>query len=240
MALPVTAAFALHASSPTISAIPGGDRVQLVAVEQMPVPLPNDALKNTQSSSVAKAEDGFSSIEKSPETVRRFFNSLEIVKSQIAGQSQPEMMKLEAGRLRAPVVFKNMSDLKLSFTAATIRKGELIGAAPQGTMIGDAWTGVESFYRIEGQGYMRLSETDMKATGGMFYMIKDAVNTTVLGKPAISKIFTVDGQTVQEILWVNGSKLYTLTFVPDMEDGGLGKFKVNSRISAKSLAQEIR
>lgn len=108
-------------------------------------------------------------------------------------------------------------------------------------MIGSAWTGVDRYYRIDRAGHARLSESDMKATGGKFYMLKSEINTTVRGKPAISKVFTDDnGLRVEEVLWVSGSKLFMLTFASDMQAGRYGKTKANSRISAFSLASELR
>ena len=62
----------------------------------------------------------------------------------------------------------------LGFNAAAIRSGKLIGAAPQGTLVNGKWTGVERYFHIEGSGFSRVSETDMAASGGMFYMNKAA------------------------------------------------------------------
>jgi hypothetical protein len=97
------------------------------------------------------------------------------------------------------------------------------------------------YYRIIGAGTMRLIESDMKATGGKFYMLKDAINTQVAGQPAISKIFRDEGgRIIEEVLWVSEQKLHMLTFAPDMEPGRYGLTKSNFRLSAVSLAQELR
>lgn len=227
---------------PAVDGKNGGDRVQFVGVEQMPVPIPRSEMERVQRAKgkSEKAEDGFSMLERSPDKVRSFFNALEIAKTS-AAPPPPVMTKQGKPALVAPVVYKDLTRMKLAFAPAQVSKGELIGVAPHGTMIKDAWTGVERFYRIDGTGYMRLTESDMGLTGGMFYMIKSNINTSVGGKPAISVVFVDDGgQTVEEILWVNGSKLYTLTFAPEMSQGRFGKVKENARVSAPSLAQELR
>ena len=98
----------------------------------------------------------------------------------------------------APLVVKNITDLKVGFTPSTVRTGKLIGAAPQGTMVNGAWTGIERYFELAG-GYSRVSETDMAASGDMFFMNKAAINTTVSGKPAISMVYTDDrGVRVEE------------------------------------------
>jgi len=138
-------------------------------------------------------------------------------------------------------VYKDISSLKLSFEPARFSSGTLVAIAAAGTIVGKAWTGSDRYYRIEGAGDMRLSETDLGATGGKFYMLKESVNTRVGGKPAISKVFSdEDGRTVEEILWVSGRKLYLLTFAPEMSTGGARKQKIAPSVSAYSLAQELR
>ena len=107
--------------------------------------------------------------------------------------------------------------------------------------INGAWTGVERYFHIEGAGFSRVAEWNMAATGGMFYMIKTAVNTTIAGKPAISKVFTDEGgQRIEEVLWIDGGKLYKVTFAPDMQNARYGLTKTNANVSAFSLASELR
>jgi hypothetical protein len=218
------------------------DFVQLVDIEQLPFGAPKAELDKARAKlhSILKAEDGFSSIEEAPETIRQFMNNLELAKHLAAAPANAALAKSSVS-LRAPVIFKDLSELELGFGPAVLNKGVLIGAAPSGTMIGNAWTGVDRYYRIEGAGHARLSESDMKPTGGMFYMLKSEVNTSIGGKPAISKVFTDEaGVRVEEVLWVRGSKLYVVTFAPEMQPSRYGKSKANPRISAVSLASELR
>jgi hypothetical protein len=59
----------------------------------------------------------------------------------------------------------------------------------------------------------------------------------------ISKVFTDEnGQSIEEIVWVNGNKLYMLTFGPDvvLSSAAVPKLKASSEVSAFSLAQELR
>lgn len=229
------------AQSPTAAGSSSLDLVQLVSMEQLPLGAPKAELDKAKAkNTAAKADDGFSSIEVAPEMVRQFMNNLDLAKT-LAASAQNEAMKKSSDSLRAPVIFKDLAELELGFGPAVFNKGTLIGVAPTGTIIGSAWTGVDRYYRIDGAGHARLSESDMKATGGKFYMLKSEINTAVGGKPAISKVFTDDnGQRVEEVLWVSGSKLYMLTFAPDMQAGRYGKAKANSSISAFSLASELR
>ena len=232
--------------APTVFAQPampvkqGVPHVEFVTIDQLPVPVPPSELQKAKLASTAKADDGYSTLENAPHVVRQFLTNIEIVTSQVRS---PASSSFKAGRAipRAPDVVRELSDLKLSFKTVALARGELIGATPRGTIIGDAWTGIDRFYRISGAGIMRLSETDMKASGGKFFMLKDAINTQVAGQPAISKVFIDgDGQTVEEVLWVNEHKLYTLTFAPEVKKGKFGKAKSNIQVSATSLAQELR
>lgn len=219
------------------------DRVLLVGADQMPLP-PPAGLRSMQNMSM-RAEDGFSTVDKSPEQVRQFMDDLELVKrhQSSAAEATAFAEALKSGKAipTAPVVVTSLGDLKLGLSPATVRSGKLIGAAPQGTIVNGKWTGVERYFHIEGGGYSRVSETDMAASGGMFYMNKAAVNTTMGGKPAISVVLTDEqGQRVEEVLWVNGGKLYKVTYAPDQQTGRYGKMKMNSAISAVSLATELQ
>ena len=188
------------------------DRVLLVGANQMPLPPPPAELRKLQNTSMMNADDGFSTADRSPEHVRQFMNDLEVVKGHQSSAEEAtafaEALKSGKAMPSAPMVVKSIGDLKLGFSVAAVRSGKLIGAAPQGTIVNGKWTGVERYFHIEGSGYSRVSETDMAASGGMFYINKAAVNTTVAGKPAISVVMTDDhGRRVEEILWLNGSKL---------------------------------
>lgn len=133
---------------------------------------------------------------------------------------------------------KDLSKLKIRFKPKALDRGTLIAAAPSGTKINDIWTGVDRFFQIQGAGSVRLSEVDLAASGGKFYMMKEAVNTRVHGKPAISRVFTDDdGHTIEEVVWVEGGKFNMLTFGPDVSPGT--KAKAAAHITAHSLAQEL-
>lgn len=221
----------------------GKDRVHIVDADQMPLPPPKKELLRMQSL-VSKADDGISGASNAPELVRQFFNNLEIIKGQA---STAEEAGLIAGKMQngtdmptAPLVLRNITDLKLAFAPSNVRSGRLIGVAPQGTIVNGAWTGVERYFELAG-GYSRVSETDMALSGGMFFMNKAAVNARVAGKPAISMVYTdARGLRVEEVLWVNGGKLFKLTYAPNLQQGRYGMMKASSGISALSLAAELR
>lgn len=238
LALATSTAFA---EQPSAQANPNvdTDMVRLVGVDEMPIAIPPGELEKAKRPSLKRADDGISTLEHSPETIRRFFNNVDIVKTHAANQQPP--VQLKANGPKAPIVYRDISELKLGFAAARLSRGELIGITPRGTIVGNAWTGMERYYEIPGTGIYRLTETDLRATGGMFYMIKQNVNSTVAGKPAIAKVFTdSEGQKLEEVLWVNGPKLYMLTFAPETAIGRFGRVKTNPRISAISLAQDLR
>jgi hypothetical protein len=242
LALASTAAFAQ--SPPAWPGPSGKDHVQLVGLGQMPLPLPASELRRLHAP-MAKADDGFSNLSTEPDRVRQFFNNLEIVKGKQASakeaETYAEMMINGKSVPTAPLVVSKLADLKVGFTPASVRTGKLIGVAPQGTIVNGAWTGAERYFQIEGGGYSRVSETDMAASGGMFYMNKAAVNATVAGKPAISMVFTDDqGRRIEEVLWVDGPKLYKVTYAPNLQPGRYGMMKANTAVSAFALATELR
>lgn len=244
IALAVASATAF-AQSPPPKPIPSGkDRVQLVGVGQMPLPLPKSELQRLQTP-MAKADDGFSNLSNEPDRVRQFFNNLEIAKGPQASaqeaESFAEMMISGKQVPSAPLVVGKLTDLKVGFKPAAVRTGKLIAVAPQGTIVNGAWTGVERYFQIEGGGSSRISETDMGASGGMFYMNKAAVNATVAGKPAISMVFTDEqDRRIEEVLWVDGPKLYKVTYAPSLQAGRYGMMKANTAVSAFALATELR
>lgn len=242
LAVAWTAAFAQ--SPPTWPRSARHDHVQLVDLGQMPLPLPKSELQRLQGPT-AKADDGFSNLSNEPDRVRQFFNNLDIVKGQHStareAESYAEMIASGKPVQTAPLVVGNITDLRMGFTPVSVRAGKLIGVVPQGTIVNGAWTGVERYFQIEGGGYSRISENDMAASGGMFFMNKAAVNATVAGKPAISMVFTDDeGRRVEEVLWVNGPKLYTVTYAPNLQTGRYGMMKANTSVSAFALATELR
>ena len=176
----------------------------LVGANQMPLPPSPAEPRKLQNKSMMKADYGFSTADRSPEHVRQFFNDLEVVKGHQSSAEEAaacaEALKSGKAIPTVPMVVKCLGDLKLGSSALAVRSGKLIGAAPQGTIVDGKWTGVERYFHIEGSGYSRVSETDMAASGGMFYMEKAAVNTTVAGKPAISVVMTDDqGRRVEQV-----------------------------------------
>lgn len=219
--------------SPTTS----GSVVEFVSLEQMPIPLPKSEIEKMQNSRPTVAADGFSSAVKSPQTVKGFYNHMNMAKTLVASQLPGNAQQQNGGK-RAPEVHKDLSTLKLTFKEASFNRGKLIAAAPSGTMIDNAWTGLDRFFQIDGVGMVRLSESDLTASKGKFYMLKTAVNTHVNGKHAISNVFTDDeGQSIEEILWVHGNKLFKLTFGPEVVPST--KAKIAQHINASSLAQEL-
>lgn len=213
------------------------DVVEVVSVDHMPLPLPPGEAEKMRKSSRAIADDGFSLLEKSPEMVKGFFTHMDAAKTYLARQGLANAQRNKEEHV-TPEVHKDLSTLKIRFKPKSLSRGALMVAAPSGTKVGDAWTGVERFFKIEGAGSVRLSEVDFGATGGEFHMMKEAVNTRVHGKPAISRVFIDDdGQTIEEVVWVEGGKFYMLTFGPDLKPGT--KAKAAAHITAHSLAQEL-
>jgi hypothetical protein len=215
-----------------------GDLVEIKSMSEMPFPLPTSEVTKMQKGKITRAPDGFSSIESSPEIVNSFFGNLNRVNAQVA--NKPNVTLQHSDILRGPEAQKDLTTLKLTFQPSTFNRCKLIGAVPTGTLLNNAWTGVERFYQLEGVGTVRISEIDLGASGGKFYMLREAVNTVVNGKQAISKVF-IDGnnQSVEEIVWVNGTKMHTLTYAPNIDSASSIKRSANQAVSAFSLAQEL-
>lgn len=231
--------FAQPPSAPT-NPIQAADVLELMSLDMMPIPLPPGEADRMRKNTSTTASDGFSSIEKAPEMVRAFHNHMNAAKTYVARQDQTNVRQ-NKNEFSAPEVHKDLSTLKLGFKVAFFGRGEgaLVAAAPNGTQVNDAWTGVERFFQINGAGSVHLSEVDLLATGGKFYMMKEAVNTHVHGEPAISKVFADDdGQTIEKVVWVKKNKLYMLTYGPDLIPDT--KTKATAHISAHSLAQELQ
>jgi hypothetical protein len=52
----------------------------------------------------------------------------------------------------------------------------------------------------------------------------------------------VDNQDrrIEEVLWVEGPKLYKVTYAPNLQPGRYGMMKANTAVSAFGLATELR
>jgi hypothetical protein len=211
---------------------------EVVSADNMPMAPPEGELEKLQNGIAARAPDGFSSVERSPEKVKGFFIHLNTVKAALANGQQAGFRK-QADVAHSPEVHKNLSQLSLTFKAAAFDKGALIAVAPAGTKIDKSWTGLDRFFQLPGAGVMRLTEYDLGATGGKFFMAKEAVNTSVNGQPAISKVFVGEnGLSIEEIVWVSGRKFYMLTFSPDLAAGT--QLKAAPHVSALSLALQLQ
>lgn len=233
LAVCVTSNVLAQANGPA-SPIQAGSVVEVVSVDKMPIPLPPGEVEKMRKNGPVSASDGFSIVEKVPGKVKGFFGHVNAAKNYLERQGQNN----EKGERAVPEVHKDMSALKLAFKPVHFNRGGLVAAAPSGTKVKETWTGVDRFFQIDGAGSVRLSEVDMSASGGKFFMMKEAVNTRVRGKPAISRIFAdEDGQTIEEVVWVDGDKFFMLTFGPDRIPGT--KVKA-SHLTAHSLAQELQ
>lgn len=212
------------------------DLVEFVIIDKIPhPPIPREKIQK----SLTKAKDGVSSLEKSPETIKSFFDNVTIVKKQLENKPLASLFSLK-DMSYAPKASKDLSTLKLTFKPLIFDKGKLIAVVPTGTLINNSWTGVERYFRIDSVNIARLSEYDLGASKGKFYMLKDAINTDVNGKKAISKVFINDSnQVVEEVVWVNGKKMYTLTFGYTDDISAQKSKSIASETSALSLAREL-
>lgn len=241
-------AYAQDTNGPPLMPAITGDVVEFSSVEQMPHPLPPSEVEKLKKGGTTKSVDGFSTVDKSPDMVKGFFQHMNKAKELVAKKelvaNPPRLNSNNLGtpQEKDPEVHKNLSTLKVGFKAASFDRATLIAASPAGTKINDSWTGLERFFHVENAGVVRLTEYDLGTTNGKFYMLKDAIKTRVLGKPAISKVFTDnEGQMIEQIVWVNGTKFYMLTFGPDLVASNANtKLKANPHVSAASIANELR
>ncbi len=215
-----------------------GEFLEVTTPENMPLPLPDGELHKLQKANMTISNDGFSTIETSVERVSNFLAHFNAVKS----ADQQQQHQLAAEKKYSPEIHKNLSKLNLGFEPASFANGTMLYALPIGTKLKDSWTGVERFFDVPGAGIARLTEYDLGLTGGKFFMAADSINTQVGGKQAISKIFADEkGQFIEEVVWVAGSKFYTLTFAPNLIEGKAGaRQKAIAHIGAVSLAGSIQ
>ena len=220
------------------------DQAILVEPGQMPLPPPPNDGRHPGTGAPTRAADGVSALTNDPRSVKQFFNKVDVVRSVHSSQNDLDSFNaaVHGGAIgkMAPVVIKDLSSLKLTFKPSTPNNGKLIGVSPQGTVIGDRWTGVETYFEIQG-GVLCVSELDLKASGGGFYMNKSSANTQVGGKPAHASILKDDAaRQIEEVMWMNDGKLVTVTYAPEMTMGRFGLSKANSSVSALSIANSLR
>ena len=232
------ACIASSAFAQTVQIDAAAESLELISVKNMPLGLPVGELDAMQRSIATKAPDGISTIERSPEKITGFFTHLNTAKASLANPPETGAgLQKDVGH--APQAHRDLSALSLRFKIADFDPGSLIAAIPVGTKIDGSWTGLDRFFRFEKDGVVRLTEYDLAATGGKFFMAKEAVNANVNGKPAISKVFTgANGESIEEVVWVKGHKFYMLTFSPD--PAAATQLKGSFQISALSLASRVR
>lgn len=198
-ALSSSGAFAQSNDAPPAQRLPG-DVVQTVTLDKMPIPLPPGEGEKMKKKSTVVASDGYSTVETAPEMVNAFKQHVLAAKTYVARQ---DAAKAKTGKAdpNIPDVHKDLSKLKTTFKTKALPRGRLVAASTNGTQVADTWTGVDRFFEIDGAGSVRLSENDLAASGGKFFMMQEAINSKVHGKPAISKVFLDDkGQGIEEVL----------------------------------------
>lgn len=216
---------------------------ELISVESMPMPPPAGEIKKMRDSFKVKAADGVSHLEQAPAKVKKFFEHHKAAAGYLAAtearKAQPGAAKMGAP---VPQVHKDLAELKLSFKPVRFPRATLTAVAPAGTVVNGNWTGVERFFSIPGVGLASLTELDLAATKGKFSMLKEAVNGAVNGGPAISKVFLNElGDSVEEVVWMNGNVYSQLTFGPNVVTSAHGaKTKATRGVSGLSLAQEMQ
>jgi len=224
-------------------AVSDGRVFELVSVENMPVKPPAGELEKMRASFKMKAADGVSHMEKSPEKVKGFFEHNKAAAGFLAAtearKAQPEAHK---GRPPVPEVHRDLAALKLTFKPALFQRAKLVAVAPSGTIVNGNWTGVERFFQLPDAGIVVLTEIDLAATKGKFSMLKEAVNGAVNGGPAISKVIMDNaGDSIEEVVWMNGPVYSRLVFGPTLVAGTNGmKVKAAKQVTGLSLAQELR
>lgn len=206
-----------------------GMHFEIVNVEGMPLTPPPGEIAKHQKNSYTKAADGFSTIENDAEKVKNFFLHVKNAADSLKDQKKNKTRK-------------DITDLEILFKASHHAKRNAIAAIPIGTSINDKWTGAEQIFKLDAAGTVRLTEYDLSASQGKFFMLKDSINTQINGNPAISKIFIDEnGQSIEEVVWMTGSIFHMLTYASDTVYGGTGvRTKIAGQISAHSIAQELQ
>lgn len=209
--------------------------LQVATPEQMPLPLPASELKKIQESN--STTTGKFSAENSPEKVKNFLIHYNAVKNAAEVRNSAAFKSND----NAPEVHSDLKNLKVGFKFSDFKNAQLRYALPIGTQVNNSWTGLERFYEIDGVGLVRLTEYELSLTNGKFYMLKSSVNSDVRGNQAITKSFADEtGQTLEEVVWMDGSRFYTLSFLPQVKANKDGrKQKITADTHAVSLAHEL-
>ena len=192
--------------------------------------------KNSEQA-ITKAADGFSNLVTDPEIIVQFDRNLATALDLVAVATAAGPLRPFSGN--TPQAHPDLSATRLTFKPAAFKHGTLLAVAPSGTTINGAWTGIDRYFRLPGNGTVRIAEIDMTATGGSLRMHRHAINTRIHGVDAISRIYVGDaGRTVEEIVWVRQGKLFTLTFAPGRAKSG-ARHRAGQR-SAVELAKGMQ
>lgn len=141
-----------------------------------------------------------SPLEKSDQQVKNFFDHAGAAMRYVQAAGLQH-----SGTARVPEVYRDQSQLRLSFTPSVLDGARLFAVAPAGTRVGGHWTGTERFFELPQAGTVILTEIDLAASGGKFSMLKEFVNAEVRGSPAVAKVFMDGaGRSVEEVVWMRG------------------------------------
>lgn len=215
MLIAVASAFVIGTALAQLPTKSKSDAYEIVTVDTMPIPPPSREVQRAKARTLAIGRDDRGHGEEDVQRVANFYSHFETV-VRARGNDSSRSPAETSEDLRAGRVYSDLSELKLATTPAIFTSGTLVAATPAGTMQEKGWTGVERFYQIDGVGKVRLTQYDLGLTGGKFYMMKEYINSSVRGKHAISKVFVNDNnQSIEEVVWVSGSKFFMLTFAPE-------------------------
>lgn len=213
-------AFVLHAP---ILAVESQIFQQAVPANQLPLGLPVSEMEK-----IKETGGQYTTIENMPEKIQNFHANYNAAKNALLAKRNNTNVQASSTQ---QAVYQTVAAIKLAFKAAHIPNATLHYVIPAGTQVNGQWTGVERFFEIAGIGQAKLLEYDLSANKGKFYMLKSAINTRVNGNEAIARVFSdQNGQTLDEVVWVSGSKFYMLSLLPIIKTIGITQQTHRARI----------
>ena len=186
------------------------DLLSIVPANALPGGIPAKFQGSARQQAVTRDADGISLVGEDAglaQGIERTVAAIKRIRAQMKTRGIASAIRDE----RLPGLVFDLDEIPLTRPAIHVPSGMLLGAKPAGTRLDAHWTGLTRYYRLADGALMELTETDLAAVQGRLYLVPEAINTEIHGKPGMAAVLkNAEGRRVRQVIWVSGPKSYEL------------------------------
>lgn len=239
-------AFSINVAAGESVDLPPQDVLSIVPASELPGGMPPEFQASRRKQLITKDVDGVSHVGEDAALAEGIENAVAAIE-RVRAHSRIKGVARAIRDERLPGLVFDIDDIPLTMPAVSMTQGVLVGAKPAGTLIGERWTGLTRYLRLDDGALVELTETDLASVQGRLYLVPEAINTEINGKPAVAAVLkNASGRSVRQVIWVNGPKSFELNVLeaapPKSRDAALKQAQdtkppVNAIEMARSLKQ---